>query len=193
MTWYFCIFQFFYSILEDEKCVFLNFSHCFWCFNNPTNPECVSVGFSDNEIWNKIEATSPTVLKVLRPFEQDGHFFTLIFSMKLPAFVSFWAKNSANVKICEKIIQWLIDRSRLVINLGSHLRSASVQILFNYQWRHLLPFNEKLPIFNVSCSWLTFEANVRDINIECSKQFKWHLYFYVSGQSWPFWAVLKLL
>ena len=87
----------------------------------------------------------------------------------------FEQKNSANVKICEKIIQWLIDRSRLVINLGSHLRSASVQILFNYQWRHLLPFNEKLPIFNVSCSWLTFEANVRDINIERSKQFKWNL------------------
>ena len=33
----------------------------------------------------------------------------------------------------------------------------------------------------------------RDIHIECSKQFKWNLYFYVSGQSWPFWAVLKLL
>ena len=33
----------------------------------------------------------------------------------------------------------------------------------------------------------------RDIHIECSKQFKWNLYFYVSGQSWSFWAVLKLL
>ena len=31
------------------------------------------------------------------------------------------------------------------------------------------------------------------IHIECSKQFKWNLYFYVSGQSGPFWAVLKLL
>ena len=31
------------------------------------------------------------------------------------------------------------------------------------------------------------------IHIECSKQFKWNLYFYVSGQSRPFWAVLKLL
>ena len=33
----------------------------------------------------------------------------------------------------------------------------------------------------------------RDMNIECSKQFKWNLYFYVSGQSGPFWAVLKVL
>ena len=33
----------------------------------------------------------------------------------------------------------------------------------------------------------------RDIHIECSKQFKWNSYFHVSGQSWPFWAALKLL
>ena len=33
----------------------------------------------------------------------------------------------------------------------------------------------------------------RDIDIECSKQFKWNFCFYVSGQSRPFWAALKLL
>ena len=38
-----------------------------------------------------------------------------------------------------------------------------------------------------------FIAWNRDIHIECSKQFKWNLYLYKSGQSWPFWAVLKLL
>ena len=32
----------------------------------------------------------------------------------------------------------------------------------------------------------------RDIHIECSKQFKRNLHFYVSGSSGPFWAVLKL-
>ena len=32
----------------------------------------------------------------------------------------------------------------------------------------------------------------RDIHIECSKQFKWNLYFYGSGQSGPLWAELKL-
>ena len=41
-------------------------------------------------------------------------------------------------------------------------------------------------------SFLFFPLS-RDIHIECSKQFKWHSYFYVSGQSRPFWAVLKLL
>ena len=35
--------------------------------------------------------------------------------------------------------------------------------------------------------------SIRDIHIECSKQFKWNLNFYVSGQSGPFWAVLKLI
>ena len=38
-----------------------------------------------------------------------------------------------------------------------------------------------------------FTSVTRDIHIECSKQFKWNLYFYVTGQSRPFWAVLKLL
>jgi hypothetical protein len=38
-----------------------------------------------------------------------------------------------------------------------------------------------------------FYLNIKDIHIESSKQFKWNLYFYVSGQSGPFWAVLKLL
>ena len=33
----------------------------------------------------------------------------------------------------------------------------------------------------------------RDIHIECSKQIKWKLYFYRSGQRGPFWAELKLL
>ena len=33
----------------------------------------------------------------------------------------------------------------------------------------------------------------RDIHTECSKQFKWNLYFYGSGQSGPFRAGLKLL
>ena len=36
-------------------------------------------------------------------------------------------------------------------------------------------------------------TSARNIHIECSKQFKWKLYFYVSGQSWPFWTLLKLL
>ena len=36
-------------------------------------------------------------------------------------------------------------------------------------------------------------ARGRDIHTECSKQFQWNLYSYVSGQNRPFWAALKLL
>ena len=36
------------------------------------------------------------------------------------------------------------------------------------------------------------ESQSRDIHIECSKQFKWNLYFYGSGQSGPFLEELKL-
>ena len=39
----------------------------------------------------------------------------------------------------------------------------------------------------------TFRPNIRDTHIKCSKQFKWNSYFYVSGQSRPFWAALTLL
>ena len=39
----------------------------------------------------------------------------------------------------------------------------------------------------------TWKVSARDIHIECSKQFKWNLYFYGFGQSGPFWAELKLL
>ena len=38
-----------------------------------------------------------------------------------------------------------------------------------------------------------FKPFPRDIHTECSKQFKWNLYFDVSGQIRPFWAALKLL
>ena len=46
--------------------------------------------------------------------------------------------------------------------------------------------------------WLTlqsrnFQLQARDIHIECSKQFKWNSYFYVSGQSRSFWAAPNLL
>ena len=37
------------------------------------------------------------------------------------------------------------------------------------------------------------QIGIRDIHIECSKLFKLNLYFYVSRQSRPFWAVLKML
>ena len=32
----------------------------------------------------------------------------------------------------------------------------------------------------------TCKVGNRDVHLECSKQFKWNLYFYVFGHSWPF-------
>ena len=52
---------------------------------------------------------------------------------------------------------------------------------------------------NVFISQITSKRGAFDLNperyiyIECSKQFKWNLYFCVSGQSQQFWTVLKLL
>ena len=47
---------------------------------------------------------------------------------------------------------------------------------------------KKRGLIKVDGSWVLPAA--RDINIECSKQFKWNLNFYGSGQSGPFWAEL---
>ena len=46
---------------------------------------------------------------------------------------------------------------------------------------------------NLNSNLLRFHCAHPNIHIECSKQFKWNSYFYVFGQSRPFWAVLKLL
>ena len=50
---------------------------------------------------------------------------------------------------------------------------------------------EKQSIGNFSAKIVLDKS--RHIHIECSKQFNWNLYFYVSGQSGPFWPELKLL
>jgi hypothetical protein len=53
---------------------------------------------------------------------------------------------------------------------------------------HCDPKHKKMVLISiVTC------AKGKVIYTKYSKQFKWHSYFYVSGQSRPFWAVLKLL
>ena len=51
----------------------------------------------------------------------------------------------------------------------------------------------KIALFFSKNTTTTEGGGGRDIYIECSKRFKWNSYFYVSGQSLPFWAALKLL
>ena len=65
----------------------------------------------------------------------------------------------------------------------------SIQDLLNKptQWNET--HSEDAHLFYTKWFW----EQSRDIHIECSKQFKWNLYFYVFGQSRPFWAALKLL
>ena len=53
--------------------------------------------------------------------------------------------------------------------------------------------NNRARFYNIQVLDPSFQPKSRDIHIECSKQFKLNLYFYVSGQSWPFWAALKRL
>ena len=85
----------------------------------------------------------------------------------------------------------------------SHLHALCIN-LPNFHGLNLLFYQKKNPsspfksVANYGVAdtheyWSQFRARPRDIHIECSKQFKGNLYFYVSGQSGPFWAVLKLL
>ena len=55
-------------------------------------------------------------------------------------------------------------------------------VLFWLKWQRVTP---------KSIANYIFDVKARDIHTECSKQFKWNLYFHVYGQSGPFWPVLK--
>ena len=81
--------------------------------------------------------------------------------------------------------EWISDSSKTKTadNFGAFkwkyiIREATLQVLKNHFSWIQLPFSTN--------------ARPRDIHIECSKQFKWIVYFYVYGQSGPFWAVLKV-
>ena len=87
-------------------------------------------------------------------------------------------------KISAKKIQ---KHERTVINTyGIKLEFLGLGGIYKLCW-HFLPFKcwQKVDIFGL--------PKGRDIHIECSKQFKWNSYFYVSGQSQLCWAALELL
>ena len=72
----------------------------------------------------------------------------------------------------------------------------SLQFLLKAITRKIYRLHKKsqiLFVYDFQSNDTIFYEPFRDIHIECSKQFKWNLYFYVSGQSGSFWAVLKLL
>ena len=71
--------------------------------------------------------------------------------------------------------------------------SIFLSLFAHTQWGEIISEEAfiNLPKFTGNSS--DFYTKVRDIHIECSKQFKWNLYFYGSGQSGSFLAELKLL
>ena len=81
----------------------------------------------------------------------------------------------------------------IVLSWSELKKTWNVNEVLIWYSNHNLRKNHRTFII-LSIIWLLkFRQWSRDIHIECSKQFKWNLYFCVSGQSGPFWAVLKLL
>ena len=62
-----------------------------------------------------------------------------------------------------------------IYNFGLHSNS-----IWRLIWVYILCYPE---------FYISFHYKTRDIHVECFKQFKLNLYFYVSGQSRPFWRV----
>ena len=91
------------------------------------------------------------------------------------------------------ISYFLLKRSAfsLKLDLGDFPTIANIRINTSQSFRVDWKAYKVFMLLRAVIKW--HWADRRDIHIECSKQFKWNLYIYVSGQSRPFWAALKLL
>ena len=108
-----------------------------------------------------------------------------------------------NFELLEILVQYIIKKIWLLriiylyrkpeANWGSSTQAQQfVTTLKNCHTLNEMPEHVKNYRLVVFCDRLCpVDAAIRDIHI--SKQFKWNLYLYVSGQSRPFWAVVKLL
>ena len=87
-----------------------------------------------------------------------------------------------------RAIFWLLSSKN-----WSNKKKQTQSCLLN--WRHCLGLNTSDSDGHLltNISRVFYRVSCRDIHIECSKQFKWNSHFHVSGQSGPFWAVLKML
>ena len=134
-----------------------------------------------------------------------------------------WQNHLKIAKYCLscKFSVWKKNKhSHFYHNLGCNMNETSYLEQTRLYWLHffqkkvkdfcmwnlmsiLQRFQRYFTCFSYLCSYLLDQTGcsgqqiivctTRDIHIECSKQFKWNLYFYVSGQSWPIWSALKLL
>ena len=114
---------------------------------------------------------------------------------KLRSTCEGWKRPDLDVRyplMCQILLQWPKHTSakNLCHSIQSMENITMHQVLRGHStttWTEFYYFlTPPLP-------WQFFIPWARDIHIECSKQFKWNSYFYLSGQSLPFWAALKLL
>ena len=100
------------------------------------------------------------------------------------------------IDFSKKILKIIMKSTNYFANILNHFQQNDylsfqvVTIAFHHVYTHGLRTPREEIAFTARPK---IQSQSRDIHIECSKQFKWNSYFYVSGQSWPFWAALKLL
>ena len=116
--------------------------------------------------------------------------YFLIFFLWTFFFVLRWSKY---IRMWAKVTQefWVIKLKRGEENFFSSLAKT-----IRHKFQSYREVSKTLKqIWNSTIIVIRIKKceTARDIHIECSKQFKWNLYFYWSGQSGPFWAELKLL
>ena len=92
-------------------------------------------------------------------------------------------------KICSTLLNLATGHWKSVLSANTIWSDLS-SLPFYESWASCLEHSQ---LGQILLKKVTFESLARDIHIECSKQFKWNPYFYVFGQSGPFWVVLKLL
>ena len=123
-----------------------------------------------------------------------------LFSQRL-RFHALFTRWIRNCKFCSKLSICANSSTYLCFNFHYkmlrnivHTSTESI-LIWRFNWIFMLVkfrFMEWLSHTRY-LNFAPIQQSFRDIHIECSKQFKWNSYFYVSGQIRPFWAALKLL
>ena len=107
------------------------------------------------------------------------------FFYQVPLYVSIFFGGGRKIILFNLPTDRVIEITKGVawIQFQGMQRLCESEMLFCYQNCSDL-LGEKKFLISDREKLLKFEAEGRDIHIECSKQFKWNSYFYVSGQIW---------
>ena len=113
-------------------------------------------------------------------------------------FVSAISFASHSIAACRPLCCLLSKFLILKQRLSSKFQLLVVLIAYEYSKCLSLPVSFASHCIGCCClqaTLLSFAQFLfcfsKDIYIECSIQFKWKSYFYVSGQRWLFWAALN--